>query len=157
MSRHLALSAVAALLAVCGGAPPDQGGPMVVTYYRDGEARLADVSPECRERIPELVRELVAVAEPVRLLVSEERIEEIRETLEAVEVVFPEPQRLRSASGNEMVVRRVLVPLSGEGYVGDGERRFATLFLGDAGYRSGPLMTPTGWPLAEELGGCARR
>jgi len=154
--RNPVLPALAGLIAVCGGTPASQRGPMIVTYYQEGEARTPEISPSCRERIPEILDELVGQGEPVRLLVSEERIDEIRATVEAVEVLLPETRRFEGENGNAFLARRFLVPLGGESWVGDEDHPRATVFVGEEGYQSGPLMAPTGWPLAQELRACAR-
>lgn len=152
-------SGVAIVVALTACAQPDvnasSASAMDVFYYTEGERTEAELDDRCRERVPEILEELVAgTTEMLRLLVSEERIQEIRET-RAVEVVFDESRRFTSEALDAYDARRVLVPLQEGDYAGDEENPRLTIFLGDESYQTGPLLHPSGLPLGRELEACA--
>lgn len=122
--------------------------------HENGQARAIPLAPACETRIPELAAELMAGAEPVRLLVDGARIREVKNG-GALEVVFGEPQQFSTAGRLTTRARRLLLPLNDPYWVGTEDRPFAVVFVGEEEYGTGPYRNDRGLPLLRELEACA--
>jgi hypothetical protein len=128
---------------------------MTIDYYRQGERTEVQLTPECGRQVPELLAGLMAgTTEMVRLLVSAERIESIRNR-SAIEFIFQDPRRFESRILGEQVLNRVLVPLDDSDYIGNPARPFVILFIAnETGYLSGPLLNPNAFATVQEIREC---
>lgn len=132
-------------------------GPAAVELIRHGPEGATPValSDACRERLPSWAEELMAGAQPVRLLVTEDRIARIRDA-GALEVVLDEVRTFSTAADTDTRAGRLLVPLGDPSYVGTADEPFVTVFRGDdEGFGSGPYRNPDGLTLLSELEACA--
>lgn len=136
--------------------PAEETLPVELIRHENGEGRTVDLSAACGDRIPALVEELLAGASPVRLLVDEARIQEVKDG-RALEVVFDESQRFSTAARLDTRARRLLLPLDDPYWVGTDDRPFAVVFLGEEEYGTGPYRNEEGLSLLRELESCARR
>lgn len=135
-----------------GDAQEERVAPKLI---RHGEA-AAEVSVDagCRHRLADLAAELLAEASPVRLLVDEARIREVKEG-GALELVFPETRRFSTAADVDTRARRLLLPVEDPYWVGTAERPFVVIFVGEETYGTGPYRNEVGLPLLRELEACA--
>lgn len=129
---------------------------MELILHENGEAHVLDLSEACRDRIPMLTQELLAGASPVRLLVDEARIREVKDG-RALEVVFDESQRFSTAARVDTNARRLLLPLTDPYWVGTDDRPFLVVFLGEEEYGTGPYRNEEGLSLLRELESCAEK
>ncbi len=128
---------------------------MEVTYHDRGEASAVTLDGACADRVPELLRELLAGATaPVRLIGTEATIQALREEGRAAELIFAEPLPLEVGTRGPQEIDRVIVPLEHPSFVGSDEYPSVTLMLGAGEYRTGPPSNPAGLPLARELETC---
>lgn len=128
---------------------------MELIRHGSGGGVPVDLSDACRERLPVWAEELLAGAAPVRLLVTEDRIRQVREA-GALEVVLDEVRTFATAADADTRAGRLLVPLDDASYVGTSEDPYVTVFRGDdEGFGSGPYRHPEGLGLLRELQGCA--
>ena len=152
-----------AVLAACGGRVERtamerdlaQESLMEVHYYREGQLVDTELTVQCRDRIEDLVVELVrGSGEELRLLVSEDRIGGIKGG-DAVEVVFPERKTLQAGTMAAREIGQVLIPLSNDDYIGTPERPYVTVFTaGEGGYQTGPLFHREGLVHADAIRDC---
>lgn len=140
----------------CVAQEPSEGGvAMELIRYENGQVHPIRLGPACAARIPELAVELMAGAEPVRLLVDERRIREVKDG-GALELVFDETLEFSTAARPDTRARRLLLPLDDPYWVGTEDRPFVVIFIGEEEYGTGPYRNEQGWPLLRELETCAR-
>lgn len=124
--------------------------------HRAEGATTVVLTDTCRRRLPGWAEELLSGAVPVRLLVTEDRIREIREQ-GALEVVLGETRTFATAADTDTRAGRLLLPLTDSSFVGTPDDPFVTVFRGDdEGFGSGPYRNPEGLALLHELENCAR-
>ena len=123
-----------------------------VLYYKAGEKTEITMDSLLYARVRRFVDTLfLDASETLKLLVDDERIEELKMHETVLEIVFDKTDSLRSERLGIFPSRKVLVPFSGD-FVGDVESPIITIFAGDTdGYSSGPLRNPKGYPTLMEL------
>jgi hypothetical protein len=147
--------------------PVSQRPPMKLYLWESGAAREVTPPRDCAERIPALLDELFAGAiVPLRLLVTEEWIQEARAQGRWVEVRYDATTIFTSRTRGEFALDRLLIPLEHPTLAqppptpeSPRPSPNVTLFMaaGEEGWISGPLANPEGWPLALELEACLGR
>jgi hypothetical protein len=161
-ARTVATLLLHAAAASCGAqALPDAASTpeaIDVEVIRHGGGVSAPVALDevCGRRVPGLVEALLADAEPVRLLIDEERIREVKDR-GALEIVYDEERRFPTATAADTPARRVLVPLEDPYWVGTLARPFVVVFLGDEAYGSGPWRAENGLEFQRAIVDCAGR
>lgn len=126
----------------------------LIRHRAEGPTTVA-LSDACRHRLPGWAEELMAGAAPLRLLVTADRIREIREG-GALEVVLDDIRTFATAAETDTRAGRLLLPLDDPSFVGTPENPFVTVFRGDdEGFGSGPYRNPEGLALLHELEACA--
>lgn len=156
-SLLLALSLAAAGCAVQEPEPgdhPSEGVVMELIRHAGGVATPVRLDEGCRERLPGLVEELLAGASPVRLLVDEQRIADVRAG-GALEVIFDAERRFATLADAPTPAARVLLPLSDPYWVGTAEHPFSVVFLGGEAYGSGPWRNDEGLGTLRAIEACA--
>mgnify|MGYP006278063121 CR=1 FL=1 len=128
---------------------------MKLTFLEDGEPRDVELRGECREEVPDLLEELLAGAsDPVRLLVTEERVREARSEGRWLEVRFDSTTVYTSRVRGEVSLDQILVPLRHPEFAPEEGGANVTFFVGEGGWATGPLANPEGAPVREELARC---
>ncbi|HYB98732.1 MAG TPA: hypothetical protein VEC57_06305 [Candidatus Limnocylindrales bacterium] len=144
-----ALMAAAVALAGCRATA---AGQLQVVVYEGGQRRALPVQDASTAALLQAVEDSVHAADAVlRLAVTPQLVETLRNDHGCVEVTYPEPRRftLPLLQGREVLAQRLLVPLTGE-LAGT----MTTILLDPgSGYRAGPLRAsrPT-QPLARLAG-----
>lgn len=134
--------------------PSSEATVVEVIRHDDGEAVSVTLDASCSDRLPDLVADLLAGAGPVRLLIDEDRIREVKAG-GALEVVFDAERRFATAAAADTPARRVLLPIRDPYWVGSEERPFVVVFLGNGSYGSGPWRSDHGLGLLREIEACA--
>jgi hypothetical protein len=134
--------------------PSTEAAAGEVIRHGDGQAVAVTLDERCLEVLPDLLAELLAGASPVRLLIDEERIRDVKEG-GALEIVFDAERRFATAASAETPGRRVLLPIRDPYWVGTEERPFVVAFLGDEAFGSGPWRNDQGLALLREIEACA--
>ena len=140
---------------------------MKLFLWESGAAREVVSQEACAERIPALLDELFAGASvPLRLLVTEEWIQEVRAQGRWVEVRYDATTVFTSRTRGEVALDRLLIPLEHPTLAPSPSTPEAsrvssnvTLFMadGEESWITGPLANPEGWPLALELEACLKK
>jgi len=137
---------------------------MKLYLWESGVAREVYPREACAHRIPVLLDELFAGASiPLRLLVTEEWIQEALAQGRWVEVRYDAITVFTSLARGDVALDRLLFPLEHPTLApppstpqGPRPSSNVTLFSGEpeGGWITGPLANPEGWPLARELEAC---
>ena len=114
-----------------------------VIHFNRGEERAVQFnSQEELESFSGLLKELIAgTDDKLRLLVNEDRIQQIKNNTDGIEIKFSGSRILHSSILEDYQVDGLLIPFSGEFAGQDG---VATIFLADKVYLSGPLRNSRG-------------
>jgi hypothetical protein len=125
---------------------------MKVTYFEQGKERAIEFRSETDfDQFKDLVIELVTGTNDVlRLLVNDDRIEQIKNDVAGVEIKFSELKILHSNELADYQVDGLLIPFTGE-FADTDENGVATIFLADEVYVSGPLRNPSGMKIVNQI------
>ncbi|KQC09199.1 MAG: hypothetical protein APR54_13085 [Candidatus Cloacimonas sp. SDB] len=123
-----------------------------IIYFENGAETEIDLnSKEDQEKLINLINELMlGTDDMLRLLVSQDRIDQLKNEASGIEVSFNNVIRLHSEELGDHDVKKILIPFSGE-FVGDYNDSMATIFLANDGYMSGPLRNTQGLPKVNEI------
>lgn len=125
---------------------------MKVTYFEAGkETEINFRSKADFDQLKNLIMELVAGTDDVlRLLVNDERIEQLKNDAAGIEIKFSELLILHSDQLADYQVDGLLIPFNGE-FADIDENGVATVFLADQVYLSGPLRNPSGMKIVNQM------
>lgn len=125
---------------------------MKVTYFEQG--RETDINFRSKaelEQLQDLITDLIAGTNDVlRLLVNNERVEQIKNENNGIEIKFSELIIIHSNELADYQVDGLLIPFTGE-FADTDENGVATVFLADEVYVSGPLRNPSGMKLVNQI------
>jgi len=123
-----------------------------IIYFENGtETEINLTSAKDQEQFHQLINELIlGTDDMLRLLVSQDRIDQLKKEASGIEVSFKDDIRLHSEEMGDHDVDKILIPFSGE-FVGDYNDSMATIFLAKNGYISGPLRNTNGLPIVNEI------
>ncbi len=112
----------------------------VIIHDRGKSLELGPDAPEAAELISRCEDQLRTADGMLRLAVTSRRIEEIRRSVKAVEILYSKPAAFTlSHSGRKVEVQRLMIPLTGE-LAGE----VTTIFHGKEAYGAGPLRNRRG-------------
>ncbi|MBN1327194.1 MAG: hypothetical protein JW996_04530 [Candidatus Cloacimonetes bacterium] len=123
-----------------------------ISYFENGtEIQITLNSEEDQEKLFTLINELIlSTDDMLRLLVSQDRIDQLKQEASGIELSFKDNIRIHSKEMGDHDVDKILIPFTGE-FVGDYNDRMATIFLANDGYISGPLRNMNGLPKVNEI------
>ena len=121
-------------------------------YYKDGKKTEITLDSLLCERVRRLVDTLsLDASETLKLLVDDERIEDLKKTETSVEILFKPEASFLSRQTGTFTADKIFLPFSGD-FVGTDKDPIVTVFAGDKnGYFSGPLRNPNGYASLMEL------
>jgi hypothetical protein len=111
-------------------------------YFKQGNYKEIDIkSPDrLNHHLEKLINETDDV---LKLLVSEERINDIKKEESGIEIIYTEKTSIKSSKLGQFLIDRILIPFEGT-FVGDSSSPVVTIFIGDSTYISGPLRNSNG-------------
>lgn len=120
-----------------------------ITYFDHGQ--VIPVEMKDSDQFFNLVNDLIlGTDETIKLLVSTEQLETIRQTEACVEIVFQKAVFVRSRKLGIFRIDRILIPFEGE-FVGEETDPTLTVFLGKGTYFSGPIRNSQGFGFVQEI------
>lgn len=93
---------------------------------------------------------ILGTDDTIKLLVSPEQIEALKQSDYCVEIIFEKAVFVRSRKLGIYRIDRILIPFEGE-FVGTETGPTLTLFLGKGSYFSGPLQNSDGFGYIKEI------
>ncbi len=119
---------------------------MKIIFYQNGEAININTSNLDLAGIYKKIKRLSEnTTDKLRIYVSEERIEQLKQTETALEIIFEKEIEISSPAFGTEKIKRIFFPLSGD-FIGNGESPVITIFLGTVNYYyPDALRNPTGY------------
>ncbi|MDX1699275.1 MAG: hypothetical protein R3250_01595 [Melioribacteraceae bacterium] len=124
---------------------------MNVNLIRYGSTEKVSLDMESQKRIVQIVSSIINESnEVVRLMVTEDRINSIKESEESIEIIFHSERVFESDNIGGEPIKKILFPLTGE-FIRTSEDAIFTIFIGDDEYFSGPLRNNVSYQKLVEL------
>lgn len=124
---------------------------MNVEVIKNSSAEKVSLDRDLQKRVFQLITSLIEESDDVlRLMVTEDRINEIKENEESIEIVFNSKKEFESVQLGGESIKKILLPLTGE-FIGSPEDPIITIFIGDDDYFSGPLRNSIGYQKLMEI------
>lgn len=121
------------------------------SYYYFDHGVYRQAGADSTGEVATLIRGLVDRAdETLKLLVSEERIDQVKDEASGIEVIFDSKVSIQSATLGRFEADRMLIPFDGH-YVGDATSPIVTIFIGVGSYGSPPLRNSQGLGMLDSL------
>lgn len=147
MKKHLLILVVILALIGC---KKEELTKMNVSYFSKGEESVVSFDSQAdSDKMFRLVEDLVAgTDDKLRLLVSDAKIDQIKNEASGIEIKFSELKILHTNEPAAYQVDGLFIPCSGDFA---GEDGYSTVFLADQVYLSGPLRNSQGMEIVEQI------
>lgn len=123
----------------------EEANYMNVNVIKKGSTEKVSLDKDDQKRLLQLVTSLIEESDDVlRLMVTEDRINDIKQVEESIEIVFSSEKIFKSDKLGGESIKKILLPLTGE-FIGSPEDPIITIFVGDDEYFSGPLRNSVGY------------
>ncbi len=124
---------------------------MKITLYNKGEVINYKLTPGEKEKVNEMVRNIFGgIDEVYRLYFEEERLEELKNTEEVLEIIYNEPFLFTTKEFGTFPVKKIAIPITGD-FIGNAENPEITIICGEEEYDSTPFRNTTGYKLLIQL------
>ena len=124
---------------------------MKIIYYDSGKATNINTSKLDTEKIFTEVKELCSnTTEIMRVYISKERIEQLKEDEKGLEIVLEKEIEINSPVTGKYTVKKIFFPLSGD-FIGNAESPVITVFLGKDKYYASALRNKNGYGKLKNL------
>jgi hypothetical protein len=124
---------------------------MNVEVIKNSTAEKVSLEKDLQKRVFRLITSLIEESDDVlRLMVTGDRINEIKQSEESIEIVFNSTKVFESDQLGGESIKKILLPLTGE-FIGSPEDPIITIFVGEDEYFSGPLRNRVGYPKLMEI------
>ena len=125
---------------------------VTITFYSKGtSSEIKFQSQQDKEQVQNLIGELISDTDDIlRLLVSDERINNLKQTESGIEIKYSKHKIITSKLLGDFRINRLYIPFSGE-FTSEKTEGVATIFLADTVYLSGPLRISDGMKIVKQL------
>jgi hypothetical protein len=124
---------------------------MTVTIFKDGKPNNYSLSLEDERKVNEIVKNIfLGINENLKLYFSEERLKDLINSEEALEIIYNEPITLSTKEFGSFSVKKIIFPLTGD-FIGNVNSPEITIIPGEEEYDTTPLRNTTGYNLLMEL------
>lgn len=117
---------------------------MKIKYFNSGQSEIVELNKDNSKKVFDELKNLIeGINDVARLVVDEERMDELRKNDEALEIVFDNEIEFNSKEFEQLKIKKILLPLSGDlAYTED--ESAAVIFLGSTAYEPNPYLNLNG-------------
>ncbi|MGD0339345.1 MAG: hypothetical protein ABSB78_11215 [Bacteroidota bacterium] len=117
---------------------------MKIKYFNNGQSGIVELNKDNSKKVFDELKNLIeGINDMARLVVDEERIDELRKNDEALEIEFDNEIEFNSKEFEQLKIKKILLPLSGDlAYTED--ESAAVIFLGSTAYEPNPYLNLNG-------------
>ena len=124
---------------------------MKITLYNKGEVMNYKLTSGDKEKVNEMVRNIFGgIDEVLKLYLSDERLEELKNSEEVLEIIYNEPFVFTTKEFGTFPVKKIAIPLTGD-FIGNEDNPEITIITGEEEYDSTPFRNTTGYGLLMQL------
>ncbi len=130
-----------------------EDNPMKIITYKNGQTSEVKISNDEGDKVKTILSDLLAKTDDMlRVHFDEDRINGLKLQENCIEIVLDSTQKFTTGFLGDVVIKKVLLPLSGD-YQASEKIDIVTIIIGEDEYSSGPLTASGGFKLLEELKG----
>ena len=124
---------------------------MTVTIFKNGRSFNYTLSPEDKEKVNEIVKNIFqGIDQNLKLYFSEQRLEKLINSEEVLEIIYTKPVLLKTKEFGSFSVKKIIFPLTGD-FIGSTKSPEITIISGEEEYDSTPLRNTGGFVLLMQL------
>lgn len=124
---------------------------MEVVLFKNGTSTFYSLSSEEKKIVNEKISEIfIGIDEVLKIYFGEERINELKSSEEALEILYKDSIVLPTANFGSFPVKKIIFPLTGD-FIGNPKVPEITIITGDEEYDSTPFRNTKGYTLLIQL------
>jgi len=124
---------------------------MKILFYKNGIKKEISLNKTQLDSLSQNIQKLIeGIDDEARLVVDEERLDEIRKNDEVIEILFEKPIKFTSKDFSNYSIGKILIPVSGD-LSGTENENGVIIFLGEKIYDSSPYINTNGKKLVDEV------
>jgi hypothetical protein len=124
---------------------------MKIFFYKNGIKKDISLSKTQSDSLSQKIKKLIeGIDDEARLVVDEERLDEIKKNDEAVEILFEKPIKFTSIEFSNYSIGKILIPGRGD-LAGTENENGVVVFLGGKIYDSSPYINTNGKNIVNEI------
>jgi hypothetical protein len=124
---------------------------MKIFFYKNGIKKDISLNKAQSDSLSLNIKKLIeGIDDEARLVVDDERLDEIKKNDEAIEILFEKPVKFTSQEFSNYSIGKILIPVSGD-LAGTENENGVVILLGEKIYDSSPYINTNGKELVNEI------
>jgi len=124
---------------------------MKIFFYKNGIKKDISLNKAQSDSLSQNIKKIIErIDDEARLVVDEERLNEIKKNDEAIEILFEKPIKFSSKEFSNYEIGKILIPVSGD-LSGTENENGVVIFLGEKIFDSNPYINTNGKKLVDEV------